>query len=128
MWAGGVNGGSGDRHHCGWRMATPKVARRSEIMVGMELPRRADGLVEPLAVVRSIRDVSHKTLAARVGVDAETVYRWECGEESIPSTAMMKRLGLALGWAWCDLASPPKPMGEAWQTVLAARQAIASTR
>lgn len=109
-------------------MAPTKVTRRGAIMVSMELPRREDGLVEPLAVVRAIRDVSHKALAARVGVDAETVLRWETGREPIPSVAMTKRLGLALGWSWYDLATPPRPVGEAWQTVLAARQAIAATR
>lgn len=96
-------------------------------MVPMEMTRTPEGLVTPLAVVRSIRDLTHQTVGHRVGVKAEQVLAWERGEP-IPAGAMAKRLGLALGWEWQDLLGPHLPTEEAWSTLVHARQKIAECR
>jgi len=93
----------------------------------MELPRTPEGLVTPLAVVRACRDVSHRTLARRVGSHWEDIADWERGEGR-PATATWKRLGLALGWSWEDLAGPHLDPDDAWQTLLDARQRIAAAQ
>lgn len=94
---------------------------------GMELVRTTDGMVTRLAVVRAIRNVSHQTLARQIGEEATVVFSWERGEP-IPTTAAVKRLGLALGWRWQDLFLPPQTYDEAWQFLLDARQAAAGLR
>lgn len=94
----------------------------------MELVRRTDGLVSPLAIVRAIRGETHAGLARAIGVAPETLFSWERGETNIPTGAMAKRLGLALGWRWQDLLGEPKPHDEAWRTLVEARQRIAASR
>lgn len=78
----------------------------------------------PLAVVRACRDVPHCTLARMVGVTKADLGQWERGEGR-PAPAMWKRLALALGWRWEDLAGPHLDPDDAWQTLLDARQRIA---
>jgi DNA-binding XRE family transcriptional regulator len=93
----------------------------------MELPRTDEGLVTPLAVVRACRDISHRTLARRVDVTWEDIAAWEVGDGR-PAPATMKRLGLALGWNWQDLAGEHLDPDDAWQTLLDARQRIAAAQ
>lgn len=92
----------------------------------MELPRTPEGLVTQLAVVRAAQGVSLKCLARQVGATWEDVRDWEQGEASVPSGAMWRRLGMALGWRWCDLVEAPAEYDDAWQTLLHVRQAIAA--
>lgn len=87
----------------------------------MELTQTPDGLVTRLALIRGIRAVPCKSLARQVGVDASQVWRWETGVET-PPPAMFKRLGLALGWPWHDLACPPMASEDAWQSLVTARK------
>jgi len=94
----------------------------------MELPRTSSGLVMPLAVVRAVRGVSIKSLARQVDTTWQDVRDWEAGEARIPSAAMTKRLGLALGWKWQDLAADPLDPDDAWQTLCDARQRIAAAQ
>lgn len=94
----------------------------------MELPRTPHGLVTPLAVVRAVRKAPLKTLARQVGVPWQDVRDWELGEATIPSPAMTKRLALALGWKWQDLAGPHLEPEDAWQTLVHARQRIAQAQ
>jgi len=88
----------------------------------MELPRTPHDLVTPLAVVRSVRRVSLKELGRRVGVKYEDVRDWERGEARIPSQAMTKRLGLALGWPWEDIAGAHLDPGDAQERLMRARK------
>lgn len=88
----------------------------------MELPRVADGRVTRLAVARCVRGVTCLTLAKRVGVHPDDISLWERGALSIPSLAMCKRLGLALGWPWEDFMLEPLDHESAWNRLLSARQ------
>jgi hypothetical protein len=94
----------------------------------MELTRTPHGLVTPLAVVRAVRNTSLKMLARQVGAPWNDVRDWEAGEARIPTAAMTKRLGLALGWKWQDLTADPLDPDDAWQTLCDARQRIAAAQ
>jgi DNA-binding XRE family transcriptional regulator len=95
--------------------------------LAMELARTPEGLVTPLAVVRACRDLPHRTLAKRVGVTWEEIAEWERGE-GCPTSAMWKRLGMALGWRWDDLCGPHLDPDDAWRTLLDVRQRIAAAQ
>jgi len=88
----------------------------------MELPRLPDGRVTRLAVARSVRGVTCLILSNRVGVTSVDITAWERGIAPIPSLAMCKRLGLALGWPWEDLMLEPLDHESAWNRLVSARQ------
>lgn len=87
------------------------------------LNHMSDGRVTRLATARSIRGLSHATLARMVGTDALNIFRWETGKEEIPTAAMVKRLALAMMWPWEDLTKPPLDEEDADERVLLARKA-----
>ena len=94
----------------------------------MDLIKTEDGMVTALSLVRTIRVLSHADLGRDVGVDAETILRWERGER-LPSRAMAKRLGLLLRWPWLDfLAVEPMSYKVAQAQLAAARKAQGSYR
>lgn len=88
----------------------------------MELIRTSDDLVTRIALVRSIRGLTHARLAQAVMVDPVTVLHWERGEDPL-TPAMCKRLGLVLRWQWSEFMLPPQPHDEAWNSLVKFRQA-----
>jgi len=93
----------------------------------MELTKTPEGNVSRLALVRAIRDQTHQAVGRQVGVTHNVVYEWE-RYDMVPSTAMAKRLAMALGWKWQDLLLPSLPYEDAWTMLLDARKRQASLR
>jgi transcriptional regulator with XRE-family HTH domain len=90
----------------------------------VELIRTADDLVTRVALVRSMRGLTHAKLAERLMVDPVTVLHWERGQDPL-TPALCKRLGLALRWQWTDFMLPAIPHDDAWQSLVQYRQAAA---
>lgn len=94
----------------------------------MDLIKTEDGMVTALSLVRTIRILSHADVARDVGVDPETILRWERGEK-LPNQAMAMRLGLLLRWPWLDfLLAEPMTDKVAQAQLAAARKAQGSYR
>lgn len=93
----------------------------------MEISRTPEGLVTPLALVRTVRKETATRLGRSIGVDDDTIIEWERGI-SVPKGSQLKRLGLALRWPWRDFLTPPMTYAEAEEHLCRSRKRIAELR